>query len=50
VVVANWAAGRSDSRNGIVLTDIAPVLAAALVRVERILMHLEVPYGSQASA
>jgi 5'-methylthioadenosine phosphorylase len=42
VVVANWAAGRSDSRKGIVLTDIAPVLAAALARVERILMHLEV--------
>jgi 5'-methylthioadenosine phosphorylase len=50
IVVANWAAGRSDSRKGIVLADIAPVLAAALLKAERILMHLEVEDGGQGGA
>ena len=37
IVVANWAAGRADSRAGIVLTDIGRVLEQAMVRVRKIL-------------
>jgi 5'-methylthioadenosine phosphorylase len=47
-VVANWAAGRASSRGGIVVTDIGTVLDAAMARVARILMQLEVPDGGEA--
>ena len=49
-VVANWAAGRGSSRTGIALDDIATVLDEAMVRVARILQHLEVNDGGQAGA
>jgi 5'-methylthioadenosine phosphorylase len=48
VVVANWAAGRADSRAGIVLSEIGPILDAAMLRVRRVLQHLEVDNGSSA--
>ncbi len=41
VVVANWAAGRADSRSGIVLADIVGVLEQAMVRVRNVLQHVE---------
>ncbi len=47
-VVANWAAGRAASRGGIPLADIGAVLDAAMARVEKILMHIEVAHGGQA--
>jgi len=51
VAVANWAAGRADSRSGIVLADIAVVLSQAMVRVRRILHCVaEEEDGSQAGA
>jgi 5'-methylthioadenosine phosphorylase len=46
-VVANWAAGRASSRGGIVVADIGTVLDAAMARVGRILMQLEVPDGGE---
>jgi 5'-methylthioadenosine phosphorylase len=46
-VVANWAAGRASSRNGIAVADIDSVLDAAMARVARILTHLEVPDGGE---
>jgi 5'-methylthioinosine phosphorylase len=46
-VVANWAAGRASSRSGIVVADIGTVLDAAMARVARILMQLEVPDGGE---
>ena len=49
-VVANWAAGRASSRGGIALTDIGAVLDAAMLRVAKVLMHLEVPDGREAGA
>lgn len=49
-VVANWAAGRGSSRAGIALEDIGAVLAQAMTRVARILMHLEVPDGGETGA
>jgi 5'-methylthioinosine phosphorylase len=49
-VVANWAAGRAASRSGIALADIGTVLDAAMARVAKILMHLEVSDGSEAGA
>jgi 5'-methylthioinosine phosphorylase len=47
-VVANWAAGRASSRSAIVLADIATVLEAAMRRVAKVLMHLEVPDAGAA--
>ena len=49
-VVANWAAGRSSSKTGIALADIGVVLEAAMQRVARLLMHLEVPDGGEVRA
>jgi 5'-methylthioinosine phosphorylase len=49
-VVANWAAGRSSSKVGITLADIGVVLEAAMRRIARILMHLEVADGSESRA
>jgi len=50
-VVANWAAGRATSRDGIVLEDIGAVLQAAMGRVAKILnCCVEVGDGGQASA
>jgi len=48
--VANWAAGRADSRSGISLAEIGVVLEQALVRVRKILHFVEEADGSQASA
>jgi 5'-methylthioinosine phosphorylase len=50
VVVANWAAGRAESRAGIVLTDIGAVLEQAMVRVRTILHFVEDGDGSTAGA
>jgi 5'-methylthioinosine phosphorylase len=49
-VVANWAAGRASSRSAIALTDIGAVLDAAMLRVAKVLMHLEVADGREAGA
>jgi 5'-methylthioinosine phosphorylase len=40
-VVANWAAGRGDSRDGIVMDDIAVVLEQAMQQVRRVLVSME---------
>ena len=49
-VVANWAAGRGASRDGVVLADVGAVLEQAMTRVRRVLDHLEVTDGDQARA
>lgn len=51
-VVANWAAGRGSSRDGVVLADITAVLQEAMVRVCRILHWycLEATDGGQDCA
>jgi len=50
-VVANWAAGRAGSREGIVLEKIGTVLQAAMTRVARVLMScVEVKDGDQTGA
>jgi 5'-deoxy-5'-methylthioadenosine phosphorylase len=50
VVVANWAAGRADSRSGIVLADIVGVLEQAMVRVRNVLQHMEIDDGRAPGA
>jgi 5'-methylthioadenosine phosphorylase len=49
-VVANWAAGRAASRRAIAVDDIGVVLDAAMARIEKILMQLEVIDGGEARA
>ena len=48
VVVVNWAAGRADSRGGIAMEEIGVVLERSMVRICRILQHVEVGDGRAA--
>jgi len=41
VVVVNWAAGRAESRGGISMQDIGAVLSQAMVRIGKVLQHVE---------
>jgi len=45
VVVVNWAAGRADSRGGIAMQEIGTVLTQAMVRIRKILEHVELGDG-----
>jgi len=49
-VVANWAAGRGASREGVVLADIGAVLEQAMARVRHVLDHLEASDGGKVRA
>ena len=49
-VVANWAAGRGSSKDGVVLADIGAVLDSTMVKVRRILNYVEAGDGGQSRA
>ncbi|MBP7081796.1 MAG: 5'-methylthioadenosine phosphorylase, partial [Rhodocyclaceae bacterium] len=42
-IVANWAAGRHDSANGIQLDQIEAALHLSMARVRQLIEHLELP-------
>lgn len=48
--IVNWAAGRADSSGGISMTDIGAVLEQAMVRIRKVLQHVEVGDGRAAGA
>lgn len=50
VVSVNWAAGRRESRTGIVMEDIRTVLDQAMIRICKILQHVEVGNGRATGA
>lgn len=50
VVVVNWAAGRASSSSGIALEDIGSVLEQSMVRVRRVLEHVEVAHGGASGS
>lgn len=47
-VIVNWAAGRADSRGGIAMEEIGAALDQAIVRIRKVLQHVEVGDGRAA--